>query len=171
MVQVQTSNHTISCTSNTGGLLNTISGVPKGGESVESKGPGDEESIPAVKRRCVRENDNISPPSGLEMEKIYGESGILAKIATHETCHHHQQRKHFHQYRPQHIAVQGEPATQPRHVPYKPDGQHHHCSSHSLPHFHPAPFAAPKWWRPPTSTSLFSNISFNLPTTFLCNFR
>ena len=149
MVQVQTSNHTISCTSNTGGLLNTISGVPKGGESVESKGPGDEESIPAVKRRCVRENDNISPPSGLEMEKIYGESGILAKIATHETCHHHQQRKHFHQYRPQHIAVQGEPATQPRHVPYKPDGQHHHCSSHSLPHFHPAPFAAPKWWRPP----------------------
>ena len=44
----------------TGGLLNTTSGAHGGGGSVESRDGGEELSTPAVKRKCVHKEDNVS---------------------------------------------------------------------------------------------------------------
>ena len=76
--------------SHTGRLLNTTSGAHEGGgELVESRDGGEEQSIPAMKRKCVHDQHGMSLASGFERESIYCRSHTLAAHVIHHS-HRHQ---------------------------------------------------------------------------------
>ena len=98
MLKIRTQILILTFSSYTGGLLSTTSGTHEGGGLVESRDGGDELSIPAVKRKCVGEENNMSLVSGLGLS-IYGESVAPPRHLTHQHQHpQHHSPQHEGQY-------------------------------------------------------------------------
>ena len=56
-----------------GGLSSTTSGAHGGGRSVESRDGSEELSTPAVKRKCVREENSTSLVTDIDGDSVHGE--------------------------------------------------------------------------------------------------
>ena len=107
--------------------------------SVESRDSGEELNIPAVKRKCVCEENSMSLVSRLG-PSVYGESVTLPTQVTYQ-CPPQQYPPHHHH--PQH------------HIEHQ--SRHSSIQTPSYPSYQPPINPPPQMWQPPVQSSIYQS--------------
>ena len=162
--------------------MSTTSGVHGGGWLVESEDGGEELSTPAVKRRCVREENCVSLVSGLEKESVIDDSVTLPRHVHHQ----HQSSNHLHhpylssvwQFQSSRQACYPIPLNRPLFAPILDHPEHHttrqfqpaycHPSHHS---YYPAPLQVPNLSELPYQTPSHQASFSQAPVHPICTYQ